>query len=76
MSGRVVGGQVGVVGYSQRYQPVDMVEVRGLDKERADGSRSVVGVGGVEYGLQTALDFSGVLDVGNGHRATAPVIIV
>jgi hypothetical protein len=53
-----------------------MVEVRGLDKERADGSRSVVGVGGVEYGLQTALDLSGVLDVGDGHRATAPVIIV
>ena len=51
-----------------------MVKIQGFHEQLTDLSCSAVSVGSSEDGLQTSLNLVGVLDVGNGHGATSPVI--
>ena len=52
-----------------------MVKVQGLHEQRSDGLCSAIGVGSSEDGLETSLNLVGVLDVGNRHGSTSPLII-
>ena len=52
-----------------------MVKIQGFYEQLTDLSCSAVSVVSNEDGLQTSLNLVGVLDVGNRHGSTSPLII-